>query len=184
MKDKIRLGMQLFIASESVFFVLLIVAFVVYHTITGNAAEAARHLNRYKTGIFTVFLISSSFTVWRADVSRRLNRHSASLVWLGVSICFGSIFLIGQALEYRRLILQNVTISRDLFGTTFFTLTGFHGLHVFTGLVMLSIMLGVDFYRRPNGSRRRAGEAVSMYWHFVDVVWMVIFPVVYLWGVL
>ena len=184
MKDKIRLGMLLFIASESVFFMLLIVAFVVYHTIAGNAAEASRHLDRYKTAIFTFFLVSSSFTVWRSDASRRLNRHSANLVWLGVSICFGSIFLIGQALEYRRLILQNVTISRDLFGTTFFTLTGFHGLHVFTGLVMLAIMFGVDLCRHPNGSPRRAGEAVSMYWHFVDVVWMVIFPVVYLWGVL
>jgi heme/copper-type cytochrome/quinol oxidase subunit 3 len=184
MKDKIRLGMLLFIASESVFFVLLIIAFVVYHTIAGNAAEAARHLDRYKTGIFTVFLVSSSLTVWRAGASQRLNRRSASLFWLAVTICFGAVFLIGQALEYRRLILQDVTISRDLFGTTFFTLTGFHGLHVFTGLVMLSIMFGIDSCRRPNEPQQRAGEAVSMYWHFVDVVWMVIFPVVYLWGVL
>ena len=184
MKDKIGLSMLLFIASESVFFVLLIIAFVVYHSMTGNTAEAASHLDKYKAGIFTIFLFSSSYTVWRAGINRRLGRRRATLIWLGITILFGAIFLTGQTLEYRYLIFQSVTISRDLFGTTFFTLTGFHGLHVFTGLIMLSIVLGINYYRRPNGSQLQAGEAVSMYWHFVDAVWIIIFPVVYLWGTL
>jgi heme/copper-type cytochrome/quinol oxidase subunit 3 len=183
-KDKIRLGMLLFIASESVFFILLIVAFVVYHSIAGNVAEVARYLDRVKTGVFTLFLISSSFTAWRAGVSRQHGRHGRSLVWLVMTILFGMIFLVGQGLEYRRLIHQDVTISRDLFGTTFFTLTGFHGLHVLTGLIMLLVLLGLGVRQQPDEPQKRAAEAVSMYWHFVDVVWMVIFPVVYIWGFL
>jgi heme/copper-type cytochrome/quinol oxidase subunit 3 len=184
MNDKARLGMILFIASESVFFALLIIAFVVYHSIAGNAAEVARNLNVFKTGIFTLFLLSSSFTVRRGGISQRHGRHAAALGWLGATVLLGAVFLGGQALEYGRLIGRNVTISRDLFGTTFFTLTGFHALHVLTGLIMLSILVGMGLRWMPGQPRKHATEAVSLYWHFVDVVWMVIFPIVYLWGAL
>ena len=74
-----------------------------------------------------------------------------------------------------------MTISGNLFGTTFFTLTGFHGLHVFLGLAMLAILFGLTMARKGRAPSAPAMEGVSLYWHFVDAVWVVIFGVVYLW---
>jgi heme/copper-type cytochrome/quinol oxidase subunit 3 len=98
------------------------------------------------------------------------------------TIVLGAVFLFGQGKEYLRLIDQHVTISRDVFSSAFFTLTGFHGFHVFVGLVVLLIMLGLaqagDF---RGGAHLDAVDTASWYWHFVDAVWVVIFSVVYLW---
>jgi heme/copper-type cytochrome/quinol oxidase subunit 3 len=182
--EKTKLGMILFLASESVFFILLIIAFVFYHREAGNGPDAAGSLDTAKSALFTLFLLSSSFTVWRAVVSSRTERHRATLAWLLATIVLGGVFLLGQAREYAHLIVQNVTISRDLFGTTFFTLTGFHGLHVFIGLVMLGILFGTGWRWKDTDPQPQAVECISLYWHFVDAVWMVIFPVVYLWGAL
>ncbi len=172
--------MLLFVASEAVFFLVLIIAYVAYHTTSSGAADAYRYLDVPRTAVFTICLISSSFTMWLADIRFRTGRRRPALVWLLVTIALGAIFLAGQGSEYASLISNNVTISRDLFGTTFFTLTGFHGLHVFIGLVMLATLFGLELKRGvtcPSG----AVESVSIYWHFVDAVWMIIFPVVYLW---
>jgi len=86
-----------------------------------------------------------------------------------------------QAKEYLRLIGAQTTISSNVFATSFFTLTGFHGLHVLVGLIMLSILAGLAWVGDFRGPRSVAVEAVSLYWHFVDAVWVVIFTVVYLW---
>jgi heme/copper-type cytochrome/quinol oxidase subunit 3 len=178
--NKIRLAMLLFLASESVFFILLIIAYVVYHATTPSAADAFRYLDIPRTAVFTACLISSSFTMWQSGIHFGTRRRRAALAWLLVTIVLGAAFLAGQGTEYASLIRENVTISRDLFGTTFFTLTGFHGLHVFIGLIMLGTLFGLELKRGVAG-RSKAVEAVSIYWHFVDGVWMVIFPVVYLW---
>jgi heme/copper-type cytochrome/quinol oxidase subunit 3 len=178
--SRIRLAMLLFVASEAVFFILLIIAYVVYHATTASSADALRYLDVPKTGIFSACLFSSSFTVWRAGVHFRNGRRRAALAWLFATIALGAAFLAGQGTEYASLIRKNVIINRDLFGTTFFTLTGFHGLHVFIGLAMLGTLFGLELKR---GMQRRpeAVDAVSIYWHFVDAVWLIIFPVVYLW---
>ncbi len=172
--------MLLFVASEAVFFILLILAYVVYHATSPSAADASRYLDVPKTGIFTACLISSSFTMWRAAVHFGSGRGRAALAWLFATIALGAAFLAGQGAEYASLIRENVTISRDLFGTTFFTLTGFHGLHVLIGLILLSTLFGLEVKRRVSGLSQVV-DSVSIYWHFVDAVWMVIFPVVYLW---
>ena len=179
--SRIRLAMLLFVASEAVFFILLILAYVVYHATSPSGADAFRYLDVPKTGIFTVCLISSSFTIWRAGIHFRSGRGKAALAWLFATIALGAAFLAGQGAEYASLIRENVVISRDLFGTTFFTLTGFHGLHVFIGLIMLGTLFGLEL-KRGIADPLRAVESVSIYWHFVDGVWMVIFPVVYLWS--
>jgi heme/copper-type cytochrome/quinol oxidase subunit 3 len=178
--NKIRLAMLLFVASESVFFILLIIAYVVYHRTSPSAVDAFMYLDVPRTAVFTVSLISSSVTMWRAGINFRNCRRRAATAWLLATIALGALFLAGQGSEYVSLIKKNVTISRDLFGTTFFTLTGFHGLHVFIGLIMLFTLFGIEL-RRDIGHNPDAVEAVSIYWHFVDVVWMVIFPTVYLW---
>src|SRR5207253_1207119 len=101
---------------------------------------------------------------------------------LVATIALGAIFLVGQGIEYAGLLSSDVTVSRNLFGTTFFTMTGFHGFHVFVGLVMLTIVAGFAFAGHYKGGRSAALGAISLYWHFVDLVWVVIFSVVYLWS--
>jgi heme/copper-type cytochrome/quinol oxidase subunit 3 len=182
--SKTRLAMLLFVASESIFFILLILAYVFYHHKAANGAEAAHFLDTLRTGIFSLFLFTSSATAWRAAVSLRHGSRRGARAWLAATVVLGAVFLAGQGTEYADLIRRNVTISRDLFGTTFFTLTGFHGLHVLLGLVMLTLLAGLASERSVTLLEHGALEAVSIYWHFVDAVWVVIFAVVYLWSVL
>jgi cytochrome c oxidase subunit 3 len=179
-----RLGMLLFIASEGIFFLLLVLAYVFYHHAASNGDEAARVLNTARTGVFSLFLFASSATAQRAGASLRRRRIRAVRGWLFATVALGAIFLVGQAREYLGLIHRDITISRDLFGTTFFTLTGFHGLHVFLGLLMLAILLLLSSGRSVILLENGVLEGVSIYWHFVDAVWVVIFAVVYLWPVL
>jgi heme/copper-type cytochrome/quinol oxidase subunit 3 len=178
--NNIRLAMLLFVASEAFFFIPLIVAYVVYHATSPSAADPSRYLDIPRTAVFTACLIISSFTMRHAGIHFRTGRRRSALAWLLATMALGATFLTGQGSEYVSLIREDVTISRDLFGTTFFTLTGFHGLHVFIGLILLGTLFGLELKRRVTGPSQ-AVESVSIYWHFVDAVWMIIFPVVYLW---
>jgi heme/copper-type cytochrome/quinol oxidase subunit 3 len=113
----------------------------------------------------------------------RGNRKMFNL-WLLITIILGATFLIGQVTEYAKLYADNVTIhGSGEFGTTFFTLTGFHGFHVFVGLIALSTIAVLGWGRAFVGGKRRvAVDTVSIYWHFVDAVWVVILSLVYLLG--
>ncbi|MBU6455016.1 MAG: heme-copper oxidase subunit III [Cyanobacteria bacterium REEB67] len=189
--DRTILGMILFVASESIFFLLLLLAYVNFHKDTG--AQAAALLDPIKTGMFSVALFSSSFTLMLAEKAREkasengAERNQAEKksvlvnVWLLVTVVLGAVFLTGQGLEYAGLLTHNVTISRDMFGSSFFTLTGFHGFHVFIGLVLLTVLLCLSAFGRNNEPTIPCMKSIAIYWHFVDVVWIVIFSVVYLW---
>lgn len=179
--DKNKMAMAIFILSESIFFLLLVIAYINYHVQDEIRQTAANSLNFPSAIFFSLFLFSSSFTMWRAESNLRHKRRSRVPVWLGLTIILGAVFLFGQGREYYDLIHQDITISRDLFGTTFFTLTGFHGLHVLTGLVLLGILLSLTLFGRNDEPRVSAFGAIGYYWHFVDAVWVVIFSVVYLW---
>src|SRR5271170_3007384 len=145
-KNRVLVGMILFVASEAIFFLMLVLAYVNFHKVTG--AQAASLLDPIKTGLFSIALFSSSFTVWLAE--KALERQSATLVrlWLFMTILLGAIFIGGQGMEYARLLTNNITISRDLFGSTIFTLTGFHGLNVIIGLILLSLIFGLAVWGR------------------------------------
>ncbi len=179
MIEKNKLGMALFLASEAMFFILLILAYIVLHGQVGQGPSAAQMLDPLTTGIYSLFLIASSFTVWLAGRSMARRSRSAWL-WLLVTVVLGIIFLVGQGREWTRLFSRGVLVSTNEFGTTFFTLTGFHGLHVTIGLIALAVLLGLTAGGRLRGPRSAALEAISLYWHFVDGVWIVIFAVVYL----
>jgi cytochrome c oxidase subunit 1/cytochrome c oxidase subunit I+III len=172
-----------FIASEAAFFALLIVAYL-FFTATSRGGPSAETLEIGRTGVATALLLSSSFTLWRAEKSHAAARPGRSLVWLGVTIALGAAFLAGQASEYERLFRSGIRINTNLFATTFFTLTGFHGLHVVAGLLGLSLVFAFAM-RGP--LCRRTGEglrALGYYWHFVDVVWIAVFSIVYVRGAL
>jgi heme/copper-type cytochrome/quinol oxidase subunit 3 len=159
----------MFLLSEAVFFFLLVAAYVYFRA--GSLAAASANLRLGAAALFTLCLLASSFTMWRAVVTRVRG-------WLIGTVALGALFLIGQGTEYSRLIGQKITISQSLFGTTFFTLTGMHGIHVLAGIVTLGAVLLLA----RQGEERESGllDAVAMYWYFVDGVWIVIFTVVYL----
>ena len=182
MMERNKMGMILFLLSEAVFFLLLILAYAFYHTSAGLGTKAANALDVVRSGLFSVALLSSSVTLWQADLCLKSGGRSKALLWLSATILLGLIFLVGQGTEYAHLLREHVTISRNLFGTTFFTLTGFHGLHVAVGLALLLILLGLTALGTAREPTSPAMEAISLYWHFVDGVWVVIFAVVYLWG--
>ena len=181
--DNNKLAMVLFLLSEGTFFVFLIIGYVYYHSISNTGVMAAKVLDPVKAGIYTVFLLSSSFTVWRAEQNLRHGNRRGFRVWLLVTILLGAVFLVGQGREYLRLYAEDVTINRNIFGTSFFTLTGFHGLHVLLGLIALSVLWVLAWRGEFDEKHSSAVEAVALYWHFVDWVWVVIFSVIYLWAV-
>ena len=176
-----RFATLLFLASESIFFALLIAAYVYYTGSSGDGPNARTVLDPAKTGFYTACLLSSSLTVWMADRARRKASASVS-AWLAVTMVLGLIFLYGEGSEYAQLLHENVTVSRDLFGSTYYTLTGFHALHVTIGLLLLGTMLLISLTRKIGPKQHRAFECVSYYWHFVDAVWVAVFSTVYLWS--
>jgi heme/copper-type cytochrome/quinol oxidase subunit 3 len=177
--DTAKLAMAVFIASEAVFFAFLIAAYVYYYGAVVHGPNASNSLDPPRTLIFTICLLASSGTLWLAERHLPADRNGFRL-WLGVTILLGAVFIFGQALEYTGLIAKSITPERNLFGATFFTLTGFHGLHVLCGLISLSVLLVLAFMG-DFGKKQISGlGAVSMYWHFVDAVWIVIFSLVYL----
>lgn len=180
--DKAKTSAWAFVVSEAIFFILLLVAYVVFNArvevASGPTSETA--LNVLRTGIFSVFLLSSSVSFWLAE--RHLSRGDTTgfRKYLAMTILLGVVFLVGQAIEYNELIQDGVTINRNLFASTFFTVTGFHGLHVTGGLVALSIMLLMARKGYLTPKRSKVFGAVGVYWHFVDVVWIAVFTIIYL----
>ncbi|HEU5287175.1 MAG TPA: cytochrome c oxidase subunit 3 [Candidatus Limnocylindria bacterium] len=167
------LGVALFIASESIFFLAIIVSFVALRPLGLETAKAELDLPR--TFIFSLFLFASSATMTIAE--RRRSRDG--VLWLVVTAALGAIFIAGQGLEYARLLDSGISPRSGMFGTTFFTLTGLHGLHVLVGLTAIA-GLAIAARSAAHGVAATAWECVAWYWHFVDGVWVVVFSVVYL----
>jgi heme/copper-type cytochrome/quinol oxidase subunit 3 len=180
MPDRNKVGVALFIVSEAGFFAVLLIAYVYFHLQPSQGASAANSLSPLRTLGFSICLFLSSATIHMAARSFRLRSDSAVKLWLALTVILGTAFLIGQTIEYHGLLVQGVNLSTNLFGTTFFTLTGFHGLHVLIGLCVLGTFFSVALGGLDN-IKASGFEAAGMYWHFVDAVWVVIFSVVYLW---
>src|SRR5581483_10048981 len=118
----------------------------------------------------SVFLLASSFTLWLAEQGFKQKNRAKTLSWLVITITLGAVFLIGQANEYLELFRRGVNVSTNLFASSFFTLTGFHGLHVFIGLIALLITLWLLRKGDEEAFRAPALETIGLYWHFVDIV--------------
>jgi cytochrome c oxidase subunit 1/cytochrome c oxidase subunit I+III len=179
--DKSVVAVWAFITSEAAFFVILVLSYVFFNVSTKAAAAV---LDIRTTGLFTVCLLASSATLVLAERSLKTGSRNALRFWLGVTVLLGLVFLAGQAHEYAGLLRRGVVVDSSLFAATFFTLTGFHGLHVTAGIVALAILLGLAFARDTGGKTARALRAVGLYWHFVDVVWVFVFAIVYLRNIL
>lgn len=176
-----KVGILSFIFSEVGFFGVLILAYIYFYA-HPQPGPSGKDLELGRTLVFSACLFASSFTFWRAEVALHLKRHGLMLGWLGLTVILGAVFLVGQVTEYWKLFQSGVEVGTNVFATGFFTLTGFHGLHVFIGLVVLSIFLWLA-WRREVGSGRgtsSAFAAAGYYWHFVDVVWVFVLLTVYI----
>jgi heme/copper-type cytochrome/quinol oxidase subunit 3 len=178
--DKNKVNVVAFILSETGFFGALILAYL-YFNATPRPGPNARELDLFKTAIFSACLFASSFTIWRSEVNLRREKHGAMIGWLIATIVLGTVFIVGQGIEYWDLFEKGVSVGSNLFGTTFFTLTGFHGLHVCLGLIAMLILLALAFlgdFRKPGHAS--VLEAFGYYWHFVDGVWVFVLTSVYI----
>ncbi len=176
-------GMLSFLVSEVALFGTLIVTYIFYLGKDVVGPTPAEALSLLLVIFTTACLLSSSGTVHLAERNLHRGNHSRFiLLWLA-TIVLGAIFLAGTAFEWRDLIYRHhLTISRNLFGTTYYTLVGLHALHVTGGVTIMLIVLALTLVRHITSANSSAVGLVSWYWHFVDVVWVVVFTVVYLIG--
>jgi cytochrome c oxidase subunit 3/cytochrome o ubiquinol oxidase subunit 3 len=178
--DRGMVGMMSFIIAESAIFTIFVVAYLFY---LGKSPTGPTPRDVLEAPIFyTICLLSSSVTIHLAAKHLERNQSKTFLVFWLITIALGATFLFGTALEWRRLIDEHgLTISTNLFGTTYYSLVGLHAFHVTLGLIMLTILLLVSV---AVGARTQAAriDVLALYWHFVDVVWIVVFTVVYIIG--
>lgn len=178
-----QIGMLAFLVSEVAFFSTLIVAYLTFVGRDRSGPTPAEALSLPLALVSTMFLFASSFTLHRAEQLLHRGSRSRFHVWWGLTILLGVTFLVGTAYEWSELIrVHGLTISANLFGSTYYTLVGFHGVHVGCGLLAMSVVLGLSLRDRIGTQPGGGIELVGWYWHFVDAVWAVVFSVVYLWG--
>ena len=176
-----RVAMFTLIAAESAIFTIFVVAYIYYigQSLSGPTPRAVLDLPI----VNTIFLLSSSFTIWMAERALVRRKIGNFVAFWGLTILLGGMFLIGTAREWYKLItVDHLTISSNLFGTTYYSLVGLHALHVIVGLILLLAVFVFALMKalRPEDTKRV--EVLALYWHFVDCVWVIVFTVVYVIG--
>jgi len=176
-----KVGMACLIIAEAAIFTIFVVAYLFY---LGKSLTGPTPREVLETPIFfTACLLSSSLTIHFASKLLERGKRGAFLGLWFLTIVLGGLFLCGTGQEWHRLIYERgLTISTNLFGTTYYSLVGLHAFHVTAGLLMLAIVLLFGLAGRVGREQSARVEVLSMYWHFVDVVWVVVFTVVYVLG--
>lgn len=179
--DNRKLGFWLFLSSECVFFASLVIGYLVYHGKAGDPGPGPVDLfNVPLTSISTFVLLMSSLAMVLAVNAAQRGMAQQARNWVIATAVMGATFLGFQVYEFAHFVGEGLTLRSSLFGTSFYTLTGFHGAHVAVGVIWLLSLL---YHGGKEGlGTDKAGdvEVGGLYWHFVDVVWIVIFTVVYL----
>lgn len=175
-----KLAMWVYLGSDCLLFGSLISTYLLlrHRSVGGPTSEELFDIPF--TSVSTFVLLMSSLTMvlavsalMRGDV--RLNR-----IWLGTTAMLGTVFIGGQVYEFTTFYREGLGYTTNIFGSAFYTLTAFHGVHVSVGIVMLMSMLAMSFRGNLGAERSETVETIGLYWHFVDIVWIVIFTVVYL----
>ena len=191
--NPVSVGTIVWLASELMFFAGL---FAMYFTLRASVPEEwavqTAKLNVTFAAANTTILVLSSFTcqfgVWAAERFQPVRsgsifqvRRWGSIEWMTLTYIMGSVFVAGQIFEYAELAAAGLTISSSPYGSVFYLTTGFHGLHVVGGLIAFLLLLGRSFAAKRYGHHEATSAIVtSYYWHFVDVVWIALFVVIYL----
>ena len=176
-----KVAMAGLIIAESAIFTIFVVAYLFY---IGKSLTGLTPREVLETPVFfTVCLLSSSLTIHYAGKCLRRGERGAFLSLWSLTILLGGLFLLGTGQEWCRLIYEHgLTISTNLFGTTYYSLVGLHAFHVTAGLIMLATVAVFGLRGRVGVKQSGHIEVLSMYWHFVDAVWVVVFTVVYVLG--
>src|SRR5215470_1675497 len=176
-----KVAMAGLIIAESAIFTIFVIAYLFY---IGKSLTGPTPREVLETPIFfTICLLSSSLTIHYAGKFLEKGERGAFLSLWSLTILLGGLFLFGTGQEWHRLIYEDgLTISTNLFGTTYYSLVGLHAFHVTVGMIMLVIVAIFAFVRRVGREHSRRIEVLSLYWHFVDAVWVVVFTVVYVLG--
>jgi cytochrome c oxidase subunit 3/cytochrome o ubiquinol oxidase subunit 3 len=176
-----RVGMFSLIAAESAIFTIFVVAYIFY---IGKSVSGPMPKDVLELPIFgTICLLSSSLTIHLAVRALRNAKVGAFGLWWFVTMSLGVIFLVTTGREWHRFIFEDgLTISTNLFGTTYYSLVGLHAFHVTAGLVAIALIMIFTLLGKVRQEHTERIEVFSMYWHFVDVVWVVVFTVVYVIG--
>jgi cytochrome c oxidase subunit III len=173
-------GMILFIASEALIFANFIAAYLYLEIRNWNTLPFRLSTELTFPLINTIILICSSFPAHIAGRGIARGNQRQLKIGLALTILMGLVFLSGQVFEYSGLFGEHFTLSENIFGSAFFTLTGFHGLHVTIGALFLLICLIRAMRGDFTAKKHFAVQAAEMYWHFVDIVWIVVFSLIYL----
>ncbi|GGJ75931.1 cytochrome c oxidase subunit 3 [Deinococcus aquiradiocola] len=171
-----RMGMALFLFGDAVTFTLLIVGHLYLRR---HAPQGAPHLDLSGTLVFSVLLWASSGTLWAAERLRDVPRVSGVLYAL--TGLLGLTFVAGTLQEWLQLVQAGYGVSSTLFFTGYYTLTGLHALHVLLGALALLVLAALRFRDRLGWRRRGVTDALGLYWHFVDAVWVLLFLLLYVW---
>jgi cytochrome c oxidase subunit 3 len=176
-----RVGMFSLIAAECAIFTIFVVAYIFY---LGKSLSGPMPKDVLETPIFnTICLLSSSLTIHLAVRALRNARVNAFGLWWFVTMVLGTVFLVGTGREWRHLIFEKgLTISTNLFGTTYYSLVGLHAFHVTVGLIGIVLAMIFALLGKVEPVHSERVDVFSMYWHFVDAVWVVVFTVVYVIG--
>jgi cytochrome c oxidase subunit III len=176
-----RIGMYCLIIGESAIFTIFVVAYVFY---IGKSLYGPTPQQVLEVPIInSIALLSSSVTIWLAERNLEHKKMKPFAFWWAITIFLGAFFLVGTGLEWHKLIYEDhLTISTNLFGTTFYSLVGLHATHVIFGLFGLSLVLIFTLTGHVREEHAQRIEVLALYWHFVDAIWIVVFTVVYVLG--
>jgi len=178
--DNRKLGMWAFLGSECLFFGALITAYLLYRNSSTQGPYQSDVYDIPFTSVSSFVLLMSSLTMVLALAAIQRGDHQKLHVWILATAFLGMTFLGGQVFEFTVFVREGLTVTRNVFGSSFFVLTGFHGLHVTIGVLMLLQLFGMSTAGRLPQEQSLRVELVGLYWHFVDIVWVIIFTVVYL----
>jgi len=176
----LKLAMWLFLASDCLLFGALISTYVLYRGASTVGPYPADVFDIPFTSVSSFVLLASSLTMVLALAAIQRGDVGRSRVWLLATALLGMMFLGGQVYEFTSFVREGLTLKTNVFGTSFYGLTGFHGTHVGVGVLMLLTVFTLSFAGKINQDSSMTVEIVGLYWHFVDIVWIVIFTVVYL----
>ena len=176
-----RVGMFSLIGAESAIFTIFVIAYIFY---IGKSVSGPTPGDVLELPIFsTICLLSSSLTIHLAVRALRQGKVGAFGLWWFVTLTLGAIFLVGTGREWHHLIYdKGLTVSTNLFGTTYYSLVGLHAFHVTVGLLMIALTMIFTLLGKVKPEHSERAEVFSLYWHFVDVVWVIVFTVVYVIG--
>ena len=172
--------MWLFLGSECLLFGGLISTYMLYRGRHSENLGPDQLWDIPFTSASSFVLLMSSLTMVLAVSSANRGEFRNTKLWLTVTALLGSLFVAGQVYEFTTFYREGLGFTTSLFSSSFFTLTGFHGVHVTVGIVMLLALVGMIRKDKIPGDRREVVELVGLYWHFVDIVWILIFTLVYL----